>query len=483
MMHEYEKVVLQSLKDGKKYTLEELQKILKINADSIIWAIQNLSDKKMINVEKDFKEYIELTEEGKEYAIHQFPESLFIKKMINGPIKLKALTKNEIIGVQWAKKNNWITISDENLFLTDLGKSYIGKETVEEKTLKEIYQNKEETEKLKISKDILDILVKRKLIIIKKRNKLEGIHITEFGKKELSTSSDEYIGQIDRQMILTKSWKNKKFKKYDINLPIKEQNIVGLHPMRSLINEIKEIYISQGFKEVSGPIVEPAFWVMDSLFIPQDHPARDAQDTFYLDNPNILKIEDEDFVKRMSKEHKNGWHYKWSRKEAERSLLRTHTTSVSIRALRSISEDKEDFPLKLFSVGRVFRNENADYRHLAEFYQMDGVMIGKDLTMTNLFSTLTNLYSSLGFKIRFVPTYFPFVEPGVEIQGYYAPRNEWLELGGAGMIRKEIIKGAGKKVNVLAWGPGIERIMLMRNPDIKAITELYNNGIGWVRRR
>ena len=120
--------------------------------------------------------------------------------------------------------------------------------------------------------------------------------------------------------------------------------------------------------------------------------------------------------------------------------------------------------------------------YLADFYQSDGIIVGDKLTLANLFDVLSKLFGQMGFKVRFMPTYFPFVEPGVEIQAYYKERDEWLEIGGAGILRHEIIRAAGKKTTALAWGIGVDRIALMRNSKIKSVAELYNNGIGWIRR-
>ncbi len=124
-----------------------------------------------------------------------------------------------------------------------------------------------------------------------------------------------------------------------------------------------------------------------------------------------------------------------------------------------------------------------DYRHLADFYQHDGVIIGKDLTLSNLFDELTKIYAFIGIKIKFKPSYFPFVEPGVEYMAYHEERGEWIEIGGAGMFREEITGVKRNKLSVLAWGPGIDRTLLIKDSSISNISELYNNGIGWLRKR
>ncbi len=485
-MHEYEMVVLDSLKNGKSLSINELHAETGVGEEHIRWAVESLLAKELVSVERKAASSAVLTLEGGEYAAHCTPESNLIKRVMEeGKLDASKLGEKDIIGLQWAKKNGWIKVEGGRLELTKQGREAAGTETKEESALRRIDKAGGRLDITaaagKETLELWETLVKRNLVVMDSKSSISSVSITDRGREELSHASSDEIGQLDRQMITSRSWEGKKFREYDVSVQVREQEMAKRHPLRELINEIKQVYMGLGFKEASGPIIEPAFWVMDSLFIPQDHPARDAQDTFYLKNPGLMEVEDKDFVRRVAKEHTKGWHYKWSRKESMRAMLRTHATSVSIRSIRALADADSELPLKLFCVGRVFRNETIDYRHLADFYQMDGIMVGKNLTMTNLFDVLTRIYSGLGFKVRFVPTYFPFVEPGVEIQAYYEPRNEWLEMGGAGIIRREITRAAGKRLNVLAWGPGVERMLLLRDHGIGNISELYGSGIGWLR--
>jgi phenylalanyl-tRNA synthetase alpha chain len=247
--------------------------------------------------------------------------------------------------------------------------------------------------------------------------------------------------------------------------------------------------MSLGFKEVSGPIIEPAFWVFDSLFMPQDHPAREIQDAFYLSNPEAIKLKKDATLERVREAHLNSWGSDWTIEMAEKATLRTHTTNVSARQVDEFIRGAapggkgQKLPLKLFSVGRVFRNENIDYKHLTDFYHTDGIIIGNNLTMANLFEVLISVYGQFGMELRFKPAYFPFVEPGVEIYAYYERTKEWVEMGGAGILRREVTGVPRKNMTVLAWGLGVERLTLLRDPGIKSIVELYNNGTGWLRDR
>ena len=288
-------------------------------------------------------------------------------------------------------------------------------------------------------------------------------------------------------MIKGRLWSGKKFREYNVEAPVEPKEAAMGHPLRRTIDDLKNAYLSTGFREVSGPVIGPSFWSFDYLFMPQDHPARDVQDTFFLSSPKTIPIGERNLVSRIKEEHEKAWHIDWSEDMAVQAMPRTHMTSVTGRYINAIVEsiskepDKYELPVKIFSVGRVFRNENIDYKHLADFYQSDGIIIGKNLTLANLFDTLLKIYESLGIRIRFRPLYYPFVEPGVVVEVEFD--KEWLPLGGAGIIRREIVGVDRKKVNVLAWGLGVERILMVKDRDIKHISSLYGPSVGWLRER
>ena len=241
-----------------------------------------------------------------------------------------------------------------------------------------------------------------------------------------------------------------------------------------------------GFAEVSGPIIQPSFWVFDYLFMPQDHPARDEQDTFFVSEPKELDIGDRKVVMRIKGEHERAWHANWEEEFAMQAMPRTHTTSVTGRYVHQMLGAIEkglkgqELPIKMFTIGRNLRNENIDYKHLADFYQSDGIIIGENLTLANLFDVMIKLFKGVGIeKIRFRPSYYPFVEPGVSVQT--EQNGTWLELAGAGILRREVTGISRKKISVLAWGTGVERLLLIRDRKISSIASLYNASAGWLR--
>jgi len=239
-----------------------------------------------------------------------------------------------------------------------------------------------------------------------------------------------------------------------------------------------------GFEEIEGDFVESCFWNMDMLFIPQDHPARDMQDTLYTKYPSKIKIKEKNLIDKIARVHENGgdtgstgWGYKFSKEESERALLRTHTTVNTIRYLYNHPEP----PCKVFSIGRVFRKENIDATHLPEFYQIEGIIHERDANFRMLIGVLKEFYNRMGFeKIRFRPAYFPYTEPSMEVEVFW--NNEWMELGGSGIFRPEVTEPVGVKNPVLAWGLGLERLAMLKF-GLDDIRDLYISDLGWLRKK
>ena len=208
-------------------------------------------------------------------------------------------------------------------------------------------------------------------------------------------------------------------------------------------------------------------------------------DTFYLDGK--ADIPNKDIVDRVRKAHENGgdtgskgWRYKWKEEEARRLVLRTHTTVLSAQTLASLKKD--DLPAKFFAVGRCFRNETLDFSHLFEFNQTEGIVVDENANFKHLLGYLKEFFKKMGFpKARFRPAYFPYTELSIEIDVYHPVHKKWIELGGAGIFRPEVVKPLlGIDIPVLAWGPGIDRIITDAY-KIKDIRELYRNDLKQLR--
>jgi len=212
-----------------------------------------------------------------------------------------------------------------------------------------------------------------------------------------------------------------------------------LHPISSLIREINQIFFRMGFAFAEGPLLESEKYNFDLLNVPKDHPARDMQDTFFIEN-------EPGFV------------------------LRTHTSPVQVRYMEGHKP-----PIRIICPGKAFRNEATDITHEAEFFQLEGLMVDEGVHLGHLKGVLEQFFNEL-FKgqvdVRFRPSFFPFVEPGVEvdmrISGEHVPaklRDRWIEIMGAGEVHPDVIRNAGldpKKFQGFAFGMGIDRLALLR---------------------
>ncbi len=301
-----------------------------------------------------------------------------------------------------------------------------------------------------------------------------------------TTFSSDLLDRLTPEVLASGAWREKGLRPIDVEAKAPKFYPGRRHPVRDFIREVREVYVSMGFTELEGNSVHPAFWNFDALFIPQDHPGRDMQDTFYLEGLSDKKLNRKGVVANVAATHESGWKtgsrgwgYSWNIEEARRLVLRTHNTVLTVKAL-SESREKET---RVFAVSKVYRNENLDYKHLAEFYQMDGIMVGEGLNVRHLMGFLMEFYKKLGIKaVKLWPTYFPYTEPSLEVVGYSDAVKSWIELSGSGVFRPEVTIPLGVRVPVLAWGPGIERLMLMRF-GLDDMRELYGSDLSWLRNR
>ena len=283
----------------------------------------------------------------------------------------------------------------------------------------------------------------------------------------------ELIGEITPEFLQTDGWENARYKEFDINADTPIPVGGRPHPMQSLIERIRSVFLEMGFSEIEGNYVQSAGWNMDALFIPQSHPARTMQDTFYLEEPEKIDIPDE-MLDLWSSVHENGhdtgslgWGSKFDREEAKKGLLRTHTT---VNTVKYIAENPKT-PSRVFGIGRVFRQETIDRTHLPEFHQIEGIIHEPNASLPMLISTLKTFYSKMGYPdVRVRPAYFPYTEPSVEVEVYW--RGKWLELGGAGIFRPEVTEPLGSEWPVCAWGMGLERLAMLVL-ELDDIRELY----------
>lgn len=453
VFHEIEKKIIASLRDNPKQSPESLEKSTQLSPDQIRRGIEWLKLKNLAIVTESKSSILSLGKNGLESFVKGLPERRLLDLLKTGPRKLPDLQKELgfVFGPSMglARKNNWIEVSLDEISIKNPPSELLG-----EKTLKLI--GNEKLSKDKIDGDDLSGLLKRPDFIIEDVVKTKEISLSDLAK---SIKISDSVGGID------------------VEADVPEIFVARTHPLKDTIDEIREIFVTLGFSEILGNMTQSSFWNFDALFTPQDHPARELQDTFYLDGINSKKIGTPEQIRKVSESHKKNWRYQWDINEARKMVLRTHTTCVTIKHL---AESKPD-EARIFSLGRVFRNEKVSYKHLVEFNQIEGIVVGKDASLRNLMGIQREFYKRIGItKVKFWPTFFPYTEPSLQTMVYNEKLGKWIELFGMGIFRPEVTKPLGIAQPVLAWGGGIERIAMLKY-DVGDVREFYNNNLGWLR--
>ncbi len=439
-------------------------------------ALQWLKNKQLIDIKEDSKQLVSLGKNGKLYLKQGLPERIFLNSLnremsIKDIGRVSKLSKEEVsVSLGILKRRNAINISkkgnDVLVSLTDVGRNILKKETLEESFLKRPFPM---DPKSLSSEDLFAFneLNKRKDILIVELDKVKTATLTALGHQltqDAENLNKDVIDSLTPEMIKSKSWSGKEFRAYDLKFPVPRTTYGKKHFENEAIDYIKSIWLNLGFKEMHGQMVQTAFWDLDALFVPQDHPAREMQDTFYLKKPAKGNV-DPVLLKRVKAVHENGgdtgsagWGYEWSEEKAKELLLRTHTTVLSAHTLSKLK--KEDLPAKFFAVGKVFRNESVDWNHLFEFYQVDGIVVDPNATLNDLKGYLSEFFKKMGYtKVMIRPSHFPYTEPSAEVVVYSPEKQQWIELGGAGIFRPEVTKTLlGFECPVLAWGLGLGRV-------------------------
>ncbi|MCS5527762.1 MAG: phenylalanine--tRNA ligase subunit alpha [Nitrosopumilus sp.] len=453
VFHDIEKKIIISLKENQFQTPETLEKSTQLLPDQIRRGIEWLKLKNLAIVDESKSSTMSLGKNGLDSFEKGLPERRLLNLVKNGPQKLSDLQKKLgfIFGpaMGLCRKNNWIETSSDEITLKTIPSILPG-----EKTLQQIGNGKLSKSEL----DIVDLtnLLKRPDFIIENIVKSKKISLTNSAK---SIDVSNISGAID------------------VEAEVPEVFVARTHPLKDTIDEIREIFVTLGFSEILGNMTQSSFWNFDALFTPQDHPARELQDTFFLDGISAKKIANPEQIRKVSDSHKKNWRYQWDINEARKMVLRTHTTCVTIKHL---AENKPD-EARIFSLGRVFRNEKVSYKHLVEFNQIEGIVVGKDANLRNLMGIQREFYKRIGItKIKFWPTFFPYTEPSLQTMVYNEKLGKWIELFGMGIFRPEVTKPLGITKPVLAWGGGIERIAMLKY-DLDDVREFYNNNLGWLR--
>ncbi len=392
------------------------------------------------------------------------------------------------IALGWIKRKGWGEISKQGnntvITVTEKGRQAVGRKGEDELLVERLALG--EVAEKDAGKDVLESLRQRKDFLNERHVVARTVALTDKGREvaALPFELKEEVAQLTPELIQSGRWRDVDLRRYDVKAFAPTAVGGRKHPMTVLIERVRDAFLTMGFTEIRGQYVESAFWNMDVLFTAQDHPAREMQDTFYLDNPSRFDLAgDEALVETVKKVHEDGgrtgslgWRYGWSLEEAQRALLRTHTT---VNSVRHIAKNPE-LPFKVFSIGRIFRNEAMDSTHLPEFTQIEGIVCEEGADFDMLCGLLREFFGRMVPKeIRIRPGYFPYTEPSLEVDILW--NGQWMELGGAGIFRPEVTEPLGVKEPVLAWGLGLERLgMLMWG--LKDIRDIYVSDMDWLKK-
>ncbi|MEM4703014.1 MAG: phenylalanine--tRNA ligase subunit alpha [Candidatus Pacearchaeota archaeon] len=470
---------------------EKIEEASGLDETTLKRALQFLEKKDLVKIKKASEEIVDLDVNGILYKKNGLPERKLLNLLVENPhLKLEkvkeqsGLTDNEFqIALGVLKSKNIIKIENRNVILSKTKEDLINK-FPEEKFLELLPLPLEKVPTQ--DRSILEELRKRKKIIIVERKEKISMEVTPECHElinKLRMFKQELLEQLTPEMIKSKKWKGKKFRIYDLN--VKLPDIFGgkRHPYLKFLDEVRQELLSLGFEEATGPLVESNFWNCDSLFMPQNHPARGIHDLYFVygkaDLRKNIKI-----LEQVKKTHENGWktgsdgwNYKFNNEETAKLVLRSQGTAISARILAS----KPKIPGKYFAIARCFRPDIVDARHLTEFNQLEGIVIG-EVNFRNLLYLLTTFAKKIAKtdKVKFSPAYFPFTEPSV--QGYlYHEKHGWIEVLPAGIFRPEVTLPLGIKEKVLAWGIGIDRLFMVRE-NITDIRDLFTQDINFLRK-
>lgn len=504
-LHPLERKVLPHLAEHSD--VKGLEQASGLQEVEVMRALQWMSNKKIILTPvKKFSDLVELDALGERYHKDGMPEKRFLKaasknKTLDRIKSTGKLTDEEVqLCLGLLRKKAAITIQKEPkskglaITLTKQGDSLAKKESFEEQFINTLAAGPKPVDSLEdVERYAFEELKKRKTLIKTRTEWSMEVHLTPLGKRLLKKHSlqgpgaKDIIDTLTPEMLQSGSWKNRKFRRYDVSINVPAVYPGKRHFVNQAIEYARRIWLDLGFKEMVGPLLQPAFWNFDALFTAQDHPVREMQDTFYIKRPGKATLPGKALVEKVRAVHETGgrtgstgWRYNWVPDEARRNVLRTHTTVLSARTLAALK--KEELPAKYFALGINFRNEAIDWSHNIEFNQTEGIVIDEDANFRHLLGYLKKFFRKMGYPdARFRPAYFPYTEMSVEIDVFHPVRKVWMELGGAGIFRPEVVVPLlGKDIPVLAWGPGFDRT-ITEYFDINDIRELYSNDLKQLR--
>ncbi|MBI5747268.1 MAG: phenylalanine--tRNA ligase subunit alpha [Nitrospirae bacterium] len=509
-MHPFEIKVLQAFINNRKLSEDRIGEMTGLMESQVSMAIGWLQAKGIIElVEEEVAEMAALTEIGIRYADEKLPEIRILDWAKNEPGltigKLKEmhlLEPEELSSAIGALRGSGVIKIGQGGII-EIAQNDPIKFLMIQEFIKELDGNRRDKREYPIPKDKIKNEAIRLIYleeytankrgggekpfkIIEKRRRIYAI---SGGKEDLLKDVEglvaaEEVSQLTPLMLKDGSWRGKRFRRYNISLRPPRLSIGRKHPYREFLDQVKSRLVAMGFVEMRGPLVESEFWNMDALYMPQFHPAREIHDVYFVKKPGYSKEIDEPYLSQVAMTHNDGWKtgsrgwgYKFDKERARRLILRSQGTAVSARTLAG----KPGIPGRYFSIARCFRYDQVDATHAPDFYQVEGIVLGEEINFRMLLGLLELFAVKMAGArdVRFLPAYFPFTEPSVELHVKH-PGLGWMELGGAGLFRPEVTMPLGIRVPVIAWGLGLDR-MAMIALGIEDIRDLFSTDLDMIR--
>jgi len=487
-LQDAEIAVLRSFRKSNVNAIESLKGLSRVE---FMRAGMWLENKGLIETKRSSRKIVILDAYGKKYVKSTLPEikliSLIKKQDLSIEELSQKLSRDELhFAIGYLKKKGFIRFEQGVVSITPAGKRL--RLTPEGILILRIAKTGE-LDLLNLDDDELkaySALSKRKQVIKTLEKQIINFKVTQTGKNIIPyIPTGKRIGNLTPSLIKNKAWDEVPFRRFDVSAQVPTVYPGKKQPYNQFTDSVRQKLVEMGFKEMTGPLIETEFWNFDALYQPQNHPARDWTDTYSLKHPKYGKLPNQKLVSSVKLAHEKGgetrstgWQYKWDSKKASKLMPRAHGTSLSARWLAKGVE----VPGKYFATARVYRPDVLDSTHLIEFNQIDGIIIDKSLNFKKLLGLLKQF--ALEFagtdKVRFLPDYYPFVEPGVQMDVYNEKLGKWVELGGAGIFRPELTKALGVKEPVIAWGLGLDRFA-MSKLGIKDIRHLFSHDLDWIR--
>ena len=499
-LREHEARTLQALaKLGMSAKSPQVTAVTGLEEAAVMRAALTLAEKGYASIKDEPISLASLTTEGQAYAERGMPERRILKVVLDNGGRMEAsdAARSAEVPIEmlpiiygWLKKKGWARLEKSDGTTIIVAANVAGMMHDEEvlRTLSKCAET--DVSKLNAEDSAeLQILKQRRLVTVHERaDKI--ISITPEGLKlaEQGITVQREVSNLTPEMLATGTWRQTRLRKYDVQAEVARSWPGKKQPYKRFLDELKWKLVALGFREMTGPIVETMFFNCDALYMPQDHPAREVHDIYLVKSPEYGDSAPfANYIDNVKKTHENGWktgstgwRSPYSKAEASRLILRSHGTAESARTL--VSRELQ-IPGKYFSIARCFRPDKVDRTHLTEFNQVEGIVVGEDLTLRDLLGVLERFAKDIAGadKVRFNPDYFPFTEPSVELQAYKEGVG-WFEFGGSGIFRPELTIPLGVKVPVIAWGLGIERLFMMR-AGIDDMRTLFSQDLNWLRKQ